>query len=61
MYGILHVIAQGHPSPSIAQQLHLSPKTVGSYDSNVFAKLRVADRARAIIRARGAGLGHESP
>ena len=55
--GILHLIAQGHPNPSIAQQLHLSPKTVGNYVSNIFAKLQVADRAQAIIRAREAGMG----
>ncbi|HKH77759.1 MAG TPA: LuxR C-terminal-related transcriptional regulator [Rubrobacteraceae bacterium] len=55
--GILHLIAQGHPNPSIAQQLHRSPKTVGNYVSNIFAKLQVADRAQAIIRARDAGTG----
>ena len=58
---ILHLIAQGHPNPSIAKQLHLSTKTVGNYVSNIFAKLQVADRAQAIIRAREAGLGHEGP
>jgi DNA-binding NarL/FixJ family response regulator len=54
---ILNLIAQGHPNPSIAKQLHLSTKTVGNYVSNIFTKLQVADRARAIIRAREAGLG----
>jgi DNA-binding NarL/FixJ family response regulator len=54
---ILHLIAQGHPNPAIAKQLHLSPKTVGNYVSNIFSKLQVADRAQAIIRAREAGLG----
>ncbi len=54
---ILNLIAQGHPNPSIAKQLHLSPKTVGNYVSNIFTKLQVADRAQAIIRAREAGLG----
>jgi DNA-binding NarL/FixJ family response regulator len=55
--GILRLIAQGHPNPSIARELHLSPKTVGNYVSNIFTKLQVADRAQAIIRAREAGLG----
>ena len=55
--GILNLIAQGYPNPSIAQQLHLSLKTVGNYVSNIFAKLQVADRAQAIIRAREAGMG----
>jgi DNA-binding NarL/FixJ family response regulator len=54
---ILHLIAQGHPNPSIARQLSLSTKTVGNYASNIFTKLQVADRAQAIIRAREAGLG----
>ena len=54
---ILNLIAQGHPNPSIARQLHLSTKTVGNYVSNIFTKLQVADRTQAIIRAREAGLG----
>lgn len=54
---ILNLIAQGHPNPSIARQLHLSTKTVGNYVSNIFTKLQVADRAQAIIRAMEAGLG----
>ena len=54
---ILHLIAQGHPNPTIARQLSLSTKTVGNYVSNIFTKLQVADRAQAIIRAREAGLG----
>jgi DNA-binding NarL/FixJ family response regulator len=54
---ILHLIAKGHPNPSIARQLSLSTKTVGNYVSNIFTKLQVADRAQAIIRAREAGLG----
>lgn len=54
---ILDHIAQGYPNPRIAQQLGLSPKTVGNYVSIIFDKLQVADRAEAIIRAREAGLG----
>jgi DNA-binding NarL/FixJ family response regulator len=54
---ILSLIAAGHPNPSIARQLYLSPKTVANYVSAIFAKLQVADRAEAMIRAREAGLG----
>ena len=54
---ILGLIAQGHPNPSIARALFLSPKTVANYVSAIFAKLQVADRAEAMIRAREAGLG----
>jgi len=54
---ILELIARGHPNPSIARKLSLSPKTVANYVSAIFAKLQVADRAEAMIRAREAGLG----
>jgi DNA-binding NarL/FixJ family response regulator len=54
---ILEMIARGHPNPSIAHALSLSPKTVANYVSAIFAKLQVADRAEAMIRAREAGLG----
>src|ERR671917_1667832 len=53
---ILHLIAQGHPDPSIARQVSSSTKTVGNSVSNIFTKLQVADRVQAIIRAREAGL-----
>ena len=53
----LALIAAGHPNPSIARALSLSPKTVANYVSSIFAKLQVADRAEAMVRAREAGLG----
>jgi DNA-binding NarL/FixJ family response regulator len=43
---ILNLIARGYPNPSIAKQLSLSTRTVGTYVSNIFTKLQVADRAR---------------
>jgi DNA-binding NarL/FixJ family response regulator len=54
---ILELIAQHRSNSEIAQQLVLSEKTVRNYVSNVCAKLQVADRAEAILRAREAGLG----
>jgi DNA-binding NarL/FixJ family response regulator len=54
---ILRLIAQHASNQEIAHHLHLSPKTVRNYTSNIFAKLQVADRAEAIIRARDAGIG----
>ena len=54
---ILDLIAAGHPNPSIARKLSLSPKTVANYVSAIFTKLQVADRAEAMVRAREAGLG----
>ncbi|MGH2826236.1 MAG: response regulator transcription factor, partial [Actinomycetota bacterium] len=60
---VLDLIAQGNSNQAIAQSLVLSPKTVRNHVSNIFAKLQVADRAEAIVRAREAGLGrrHERP
>jgi DNA-binding NarL/FixJ family response regulator len=54
---ILELMAQGLRNGDIARRLVLSPRTVRNYVSSVFAKLQVADRAHAIIRARQAGLG----
>jgi DNA-binding NarL/FixJ family response regulator len=57
---VLDLIAQGHNNEAIARQLVLSHKTVRNHVSNIFAKLQVADRAQAIVRARKAGLGRNS-
>lgn len=54
---ILSLLAAGRSNAAIAAALYLSPKTVRNNVSNVFAKLQVADRAEAIVRAREAGLG----
>ena len=57
---ILGFIAQGRSNAEIARRLFLSPKTVRNHVSNIFTKLRVADRAQAIVRAREAGLGQDN-
>jgi DNA-binding NarL/FixJ family response regulator len=54
---ILDHIASGKTNAAIAADLFLSAKTVRNHISNIFAKLRVACRAEAIILARNAGLG----
>jgi DNA-binding NarL/FixJ family response regulator len=54
---ILNLIAAGDNNTAIAERLFLSAKTVRNHVSNIFAKLQVADRAQAIVRARKAGLG----
>jgi DNA-binding NarL/FixJ family response regulator len=46
---------RGKPNPAIARTLSLSTKTVANYVSTIFAKLQVADRGEAMIRAREAG------
>jgi DNA-binding NarL/FixJ family response regulator len=57
---ILDLIAQGLNNQDIATRLGITVKTVSNHISNIFNKLRVADRAQAIVKAREAGLGHES-
>ncbi|HZC70616.1 MAG TPA: response regulator transcription factor [Jatrophihabitans sp.] len=54
---VLELIAAGRNNSEIAQVLSLSGKTVRNHVSTIFGKLRVADRAQAIVRAREAGLG----
>lgn len=54
---VLDLIARGFNNHEIAEQLHVSVKTVSNHISNIFSKLHVADRAQAIIKAREAGLG----
>ncbi len=54
---VLDLIATGLRNHAIAQQLHLSPKTVANHISSIFAKLRVTDRSALIVWAREEGLG----
>jgi DNA-binding NarL/FixJ family response regulator len=54
---VLDLIAAGLSNTAIASRLGLAVKTVGNHISAIFAKLQVATRAEAIIRAREAGLG----
>ena len=58
---VLDLLAQGDSNGRIATRLTISEKTVRNHVSNIFAKLAVADRAQAIIRAREAGLGVHPP
>ncbi|GHE64559.1 DNA-binding response regulator [Streptomyces longispororuber] len=54
---VLDLVARGLSNRRIARELVLSEKTVRNHVSRVFAKLRVADRVEAAVRARDAGLG----
>ncbi|MGH9299046.1 MAG: LuxR C-terminal-related transcriptional regulator, partial [Acidimicrobiales bacterium] len=56
---VLELIATGLGNSGIATRLALSPKTVRNNVSSIFAKLQVADRSEAIVRARRAGMGVE--
>lgn len=54
---ILQLMATGAANPGIARRLALTEKTVRNNVSNIFTKLRVADRAAAVAKARDAGIG----
>ncbi len=54
---ILERLALGHNNGMIAANLGLAAKTVGNHISSIFAKLHVATRAEAIVRAHEGGLG----
>jgi DNA-binding NarL/FixJ family response regulator len=54
---ILDLVAAGASNPEIARRLFLSPKTVSNNVSSILSKLQVTERAKAIVRARRAGLG----
>ncbi|MFG6191235.1 LuxR C-terminal-related transcriptional regulator [Nonomuraea sp. JJY05] len=54
---VLELIAGGLSDAGIARRLVLSEETVRNHVSNIFAKLHVADRAQAVVKARQAGLG----
>lgn len=53
---VLTLLARGASNPAIARSLFISPKTARNHVSNILAKLQVADRAQAIVRARDAGV-----
>ena len=58
---VLEAIARGLDNADIAAELHLSEKTVRNHVSNVFSKLQVSSRSRAIVLARDAGYGRTKP
>jgi DNA-binding NarL/FixJ family response regulator len=53
---VLTLIAKDVLNKEIAKKLVISLKTVSHHITNIFRKLQVADRGRAIIRA-GCGIG----
>jgi DNA-binding CsgD family transcriptional regulator len=53
---ILRLLVEGKTNPEIAEALFVSPRTVGTHLTNVFAKLGVANRAEAVAIAVRQGL-----
>lgn len=53
---VLKLIANGASSPQIAETLSVSPKTIETYLSRIFAKLDVHDRMTAALRAISNGM-----
>ena len=54
---ILDLLARGKHNAEIAAETYLSTKTVSNHLTSIFAKLQVAGRGEAIVRAREGGLG----
>jgi pimeloyl-ACP methyl ester carboxylesterase len=57
LFGLLDLMAQGRDNAQIAAVLGLSEKTVRNHITQLFDKLEVDSRARAIVLARENGLG----
>lgn len=55
---ILEQIAAGKNNHEIAEELHISVKTVSNHISSIFNKLQVTDRMQAMAKARDAGMGN---
>jgi DNA-binding CsgD family transcriptional regulator len=55
-YEVLTLLAQGRSNKEIAHQLEVSPNTVKTHVSSLFAKLEANRRTEAISRARELGM-----
>jgi NarL family two-component system response regulator LiaR len=53
---VLTLIAQGYSNREIAEQLHLTERTVGKYASNILDKLHLANRTQAALYALRKGI-----
>jgi len=53
---VLHLLAAGHNQQAIAQQLVVSPRTVGKHIEHILAKLPARSRAEAVAIAYQRGL-----
>ena len=53
---VLKLIANGKDNADIAQELHISPKTVKNHISNILMKLQIENRIQAAVYAVRSGL-----
>jgi DNA-binding NarL/FixJ family response regulator len=53
---VLRLIANGQDNSQIAQELHISPKTVKNHISNILMKLQIDNRIQAAVYAVRSGL-----
>jgi DNA-binding NarL/FixJ family response regulator len=53
---VLRLIANGKDNAEIAQELHISPKTVKNHISNILMKLQIENRIQAAVYAVRSGL-----
>ncbi len=53
---VLHLIAAGRSNRAIAEELFISPRTVATHTTGIFAKLGVESRTSAVAAARERGL-----
>ena len=49
---IIKMMAEGHSNQEIADRLYIALSTVKTHINNIYAKLGVTSRTRAIARAR---------
>jgi LuxR family maltose regulon positive regulatory protein len=49
-------MARGLTNPEIAEELVISPHTVRTHATHIYAKLAVKNRARAVRKARQLGM-----
>lgn len=54
---VLDLLADGLANDQICDKLQLAHAALGGHISSILAKLQMADRAQAIVRARESGLG----
>jgi DNA-binding NarL/FixJ family response regulator len=59
-FAILDLMAQGLNNSAIGLRLSVGDKRIRNCVSEIYSKLRVQDRAEAIVRAREAGLGRSA-